>query len=64
MEYEIEITETLQRTEIIEAESLGEAIDKAMDMYYSQKIVLDSEDMKGVEFTQFNEEAVEKERER
>ena len=49
-EYDIEITETLQRIQKIKAECLGEAIDKAMDMYYNQKIILDAEDMKGVEF--------------
>lgn len=49
-EYDIEITETLQRIQKVEAECLGEAIDKAMDMYYNQKIILDAEDMKGVEF--------------
>ncbi len=64
MQYEIEITETLQRTETIEAECLGEAIDKAMDMYYKQQIVLDAEDMKGVEFTQLGEDMEEKERAR
>lgn len=49
-EYDIEITETLQRIQKVEAECLSEAIDKAMDMYYNQKIILDAEDMKGVEF--------------
>ncbi len=49
-EYDIEITETLQRIQKVKAECLGEAIDKAMDMYYNQKIILDAEDMKGVEF--------------
>ena len=28
----------------------GEAIDKAMELYYDQKIILDAEDMKGVDF--------------
>jgi len=27
-----------------------------MDMYYSEKIVLDSEDMKGVDFSPYSEE--------
>lgn len=49
-EYDIEITETLQRIQKVKAECLSEAIDKAMDMYYNQKIILDAEDMKGVEF--------------
>lgn len=48
--FEIEIKEELARGETIEAETLGEAIDKAMELYYGQKIILDAEDMKGVDF--------------
>ena len=33
-EYEVEIKEVLSRIEKIEAGSLGEAIDKAMEKYY------------------------------
>ena len=50
-EFEIEIKEELSRVEKIKAETLGEAIDKVMDMYYSEKVVLDAENMKGVNFT-------------
>lgn len=50
--FEIEIKEELSRVEKVEAETLGEAIDKVMDMYYSEKIVLDAEDMKDVDFRQ------------
>jgi tyrosine-protein phosphatase YwqE len=50
-EYEIEIQEILSRVHKVEAESVGEAIDKAMELYYGQKIILDAEDMKGVDFT-------------
>lgn len=50
-EYEIEIQEILSRVQKVEAESVGEAIDKAMALYYGQKIILDAEDMKGVDFT-------------
>lgn len=50
-EYEIEIQEILSRVQKVEAESIGEAIDKAMALYYGQKIILDAEDMKGVDFT-------------
>nr|WP_294485167.1 DpnD/PcfM family protein [uncultured Anaerosporobacter sp.] len=50
-EYEIEIQEILSRVQKVEAESVGEAIDKAMKLYYGQKIILDAEDMKGVDFT-------------
>lgn len=48
--YEIEIKEELSRVEKIEADSLDEAISKAMDLYYAQKVILDAEDMKGVDF--------------
>jgi tyrosine-protein phosphatase YwqE len=50
-EYEIEIQEVLSRVQKVEAESVGEAIDKAMALYYGQEIILDAEDMKGVDFT-------------
>jgi hypothetical protein len=50
-EYEVEIKEVLSRIEKIEAESVGEAIDKAMEKYYAQEVILDAEDMKGVDFT-------------
>lgn len=50
-EYEIEIQEVLSRVQNVEAESVGEAIDKAMALYYGQEIILDAEDMKDVDFT-------------
>ena len=55
-EFDIEIKEVLSRVETVKAESLDEAINKAMDMYYSEKIVLDAEDMKGVDFSPYSEE--------
>ena len=48
--FEIEISEQLSRVEKIEAETLGDAIDKAMELYYGQKVILAAEDMKGVDF--------------
>ena len=48
--FEIEISEQLSRVEKLEAETLGDAIDKAMELYYGQKVILDADDMKGVEF--------------
>jgi len=53
--FDVEIKEILSRVEPIEAETLGEAIDKAMDMYYSEKIVLDAEDMKDVDFIPYTD---------
>lgn len=50
-EYEIEITETLSRVVKVKADNLAEAIEKASDMYYGEQVVLDAEDMKGVDFT-------------
>ena len=55
-EFDIEIKEVLSRVETVRAESLDEAINKAMDMYYSEKRVHDSEDMKGVDFSPYSEE--------
>lgn len=62
--FEIEITETLQKIQTIEAECLGDAIDKAMDMYYGQQIILDAEDMKDVEFNQYKDSIVEEAKKR
>ena len=49
-QFEVEIKEILSRVEVIEAETVGEAVDKAMELYYKEQIVLDAEDMKGVDF--------------
>ena len=54
-EFDIEIKEVLSRVETVKAESLDDAINKAMDMY-SEQIVLDAEDMKGVDFSPYSEE--------
>ena len=55
-EFDIEIKEVLSRVETVKAESLDDAINKAMDMYYSEQIVLDAEDMKGVDFSPYSKE--------
>ena len=47
-EYDIEVKEQLSRIEHIKAESIDVALDIVKKMYYSEKIVLDSEDMKEV----------------
>lgn len=41
-EFDVEIKEILSRVEKVKAKSLDEAINKAMDMYFSEKIVLDA----------------------
>ena len=45
-EFDVEIKEILSRVEKVKAKSLDEAINKAMDMYFSEKIVLDAQDMR------------------
>ena len=57
-EYEIEIKEVLSRVQTIEAESMDDAINKAMELYYGQQIILDAEDMKGVDFQPMEPEKV------
>ena len=49
-DYDVEIKETLSRVKTIQASSLGEAIDKVMELYYASDIVLDAEDYKEVAF--------------
>lgn len=44
MKYEIEITETFQRTVEVEADSLEDAIIAVRDQYSKEEIVLDAED--------------------
>lgn len=46
-EFDVEIKEVLSRVQKVKAESLDDAINKAMDMYYAEQIVLGAEDMKG-----------------
>ena len=45
-EFDVEIKEVLSRVQKVKAESLDDAINKAMDMYYAEQIVLGAEDMK------------------
>lgn len=66
--YRIEIEETLQRVVEIKADSLEDAIDIAQNRYSNQEYVLDYEDYKGVEFSEYKDEVIKekkhKERER
>jgi hypothetical protein len=50
MIYNVEITETLQRTLSINAESADEAEDKARKLYRSAEVVLDYRDYIDTEF--------------
>ncbi len=54
--YQIEIEETLQKVVKIKADSLDEAIDIAQNRYSNQQYVLDYEDYKGVEFSEYKDE--------
>lgn len=49
-EFQIEIREILSRVENIKAETLGDAINKAMEMYEKEQVVLDETDYKGVDY--------------
>ena len=64
MTYEVEIKEHLSRVIEIEASSMDEAIDSVRDHYYDERIVLDAEDMKQVEFMEFGVKEIEKKQER
>ena len=44
------IREILSRVQNIKADTLGDAIDKAMEMYDKEQIVLDASDYKGVDY--------------
>mgnify|MGYP002703795661 CR=1 FL=1 len=48
--FPIEIREVLSRVENIEAETLGDAIDRAMELYKKSEVVLDAEDFKDVSY--------------
>lgn len=50
MEYEVEITETMQRRVKINSSSVGEAIKKIKMMYKEEAIVLNELDFVDVEF--------------
>ncbi len=54
--FQIEIREILSRVQTIEAETLGDAIDKAMGLYDSQQVVLDYSDCKGVDYIHIDSE--------
>ena len=55
-DYEVEVKEVLSRIESVHADSLEDAIDKVMDKYHAQEIVLDAEDFVGVDFLPSEEE--------
>ena len=50
MKYPVEITETLQRTIEVEADSRADAEEKAEELWDKEEIVLDSNDFQGASF--------------
>ncbi len=48
--FSIEIREVLSKVEDIPADTLGDAIDRAMEMYKHSEVVLDEQDYKGVAY--------------
>ena len=54
-EFDIEVKEELARVVTVKAETLGEAIDKVMEQYYGEKIVLSGPDVKGVDFLPYED---------
>ncbi len=58
VEFEIEVKEELAKVVTVKAETLGEAIDKVMEQYYGEKIILSESDMKGVEFLPYEDKEI------
>lgn len=50
MKYEVEVIETLARTIEVDADNVGDAVDKVRDDYNGENIVLDDTDYADVEF--------------
>jgi hypothetical protein len=48
-EFEVEITETLQRVVKVETDTLDEAVTQVRECYEREKIILDSGDFLGVD---------------
>ncbi|MDY0266380.1 MAG: DpnD/PcfM family protein [Methanimicrococcus sp.] len=55
MKYQIEITETLQKTINVESENFESALEKVKRLYQHGEIVLDSNDFVDTEFNYFSE---------
>ena len=54
--YKIEIEETLQRVVEIKADSLEDAITIARERYSNEEYILDENDFKGAEFSEYKDE--------
>lgn len=66
--YKIEIEETLQKVVEIQANSLDEAINIAQERYRNEEYILNEDDFKGAEFSEYKDKVIKqknkKERER
>lgn len=51
--FNIEIEETLQKVVQVKANSLNEAINKVQEKYRNEEYVLNEDDFKGVEFSEY-----------
>lgn len=56
--YEIEISEVLQRVVTVEAQDIFEALDKIKQQYENGDIELTPEDLKSVEYEEYEEQIV------
>ena len=59
-EFEVEITETLQKTVTVEADSKDEALQMVEDMWKDSDIILDADNFVGVEYTANEGKEIEK----
>lgn len=59
-EFEVTITETLQKSVVVEADSKDDAIQMVEDMWKDADIILDSENFVGVEYESDNGKKIEK----
>ncbi len=56
--YQIEIEETLQKVVDIKADSLDEAISIARERYRNEEYILNEDDFKGAEFSEYKDEVI------
>lgn len=61
-EFDINITETLEKTVTVEAETRADAEEKVRQSYYNSEIILDSENFTGVDFKTGGEREITDER--
>lgn len=62
--YKIEIEETLQKVVDIQANSLDEAIDIAQERYKNEEYILNEDDFKGAEFSEYKDEVIKRKNKR